>query len=55
MTRDRETAELEKSELRRRHHAEMEAKQNRLEKAKLEIRRLEAERDGLRKVRKSFP
>ncbi|CBJ27340.1 hypothetical protein Esi_0067_0016 [Ectocarpus siliculosus] len=48
--RARETAELERSELRRRHDVEMTAKQSRIERLKLEVRRLEAERDGLKQA-----
>ncbi|CAM9106724.1 unnamed protein product, partial [Hapterophycus canaliculatus] len=51
--RARETAELERSELRRRHHVEMSAKQSRIDKLKLEIRKLEAERDGLKQAAES--
>eukprot|EP00752_Nemacystus_decipiens_P006008 g5426.t1 len=51
--RARETAELERSELRRRHEVEMSAKQSRIEKLKLEIRKLEAERDGLKRAAES--
>ncbi|CAM9399845.1 unnamed protein product, partial [Ectocarpus sp. 13 AM-2016] len=48
--RARETAELERSELRRRHDVEMSAKQSRIERLKLEVRKLEAERDGLKQA-----
>ncbi|CAN0105974.1 unnamed protein product [Pylaiella littoralis] len=53
LRRVRETAELERSELRRRHGVEMSAKQSRIEKLKLEIKKLEAERDGLKNVAES--
>ncbi|CAM9411203.1 unnamed protein product [Ectocarpus sp. 4 AP-2014] len=48
--RARETAELERSELRRRHDVEMSAKKSRIERLKLEVRKLEAERDGLKQA-----